>query len=128
MTTTNHSSTDREDPLTNTSTTANPIPASTDPNADLEAGPTAPEYASPRESSEAPPDYKEHDMPEPLPPYMTRVRGVMRRERPIAEAMPVMQRRTAFRVVGAFALLVLIVIGVGVGIRVANDGSRTNPP
>ena len=101
-----------------------------DANTDLEAGLAHPEAAyTARESSEAPPDYKEHDMPEPLPPYMTRVRGVMRREQPIGAAMPVMKRHTGFFVIGVFVLVVLIVIGVGVGVRVANNsGNPTNTP
>ena len=45
-------------------------------------------------------------------------------------AMPVMERRTGFWVVGAFVLVVIIIIGVGVGVRVANEGNTTtnNPP
>lgn len=94
-----------------------------DASSDLEAGLTHPEAAyTARESFEAPPDYKEHDMAEPLPPYMTRVRGVMRKEQPIGAAMPVMKRRTGCFVIGVFVLVVMIVIAVGVGVRAANNG------
>ena len=57
-------------------------------------------------------------MEEPLPPYMARVRAVMRGQQPVATAVPVMETRTSFLVVGFFILAVLIIIGVGVGVRV----------
>ena len=131
-TTTTTSPADKEIPLSNMQpAAAHPNPnLSGHPNADLETGLLAtPEPALTRESSASleapPPDYKEHDMPEPLPPYMTRVRGVMRRQQPLGAAMPVMERRTGFWIIGTFALVVLIVIGVGVGVRAANYSSPT---
>lgn len=57
-----------------------------------------------------PPEYKEEDMQEPLPPYMERVRRVMRREMPISRAMP--KKRTCL----LLTILILLVGGVIVGI------------
>ena len=98
-------------------------------NLDLEAALPPPEPARNHPSPESPPDYKEQDMPEPLPPYMTRVRGVVRGQQPLAAAVPAMERRTGWLVVTAFALIVVIIIGVGIGVRVAaNNNDNNNPP
>ena len=120
-------SADKDIPLTNMPPATAPDANHRNPNIDLEAGPVEPEPALTRHSSEAPPEYKEQDMAEPLPPYMTRVRGIMRREQPMAAAIPVMERRMGYWIVGAFILAVLILIGVGIGVRVANNNSSPPP-
>ena len=117
-----------EIPLADMGSATNSQPSHPNPNADLEAGLAEPEPALTRDSSDHPPEYKEQDMAEPLPPYMTRVRGVMRGQQPVAAAMPVMERRTGYWIIAAFVLAVLIIIGVGIGVRVANDNSNYNAP
>ena len=88
------------------------------PNTDLEAGPSLePDSAN---DAEALPAYKEHDMEEPLPPYMARVRQVMRRERPLSTIMP--NKREGRWVVGAFVLAVFIIIAVSIGVRGGAEG------
>ncbi len=118
-----------EIPLTNLP----PPPTYAGPNArnnniDLEAAPASSEHTLNRHSSELPPNYKEQDMPEPLPPYMTRVKGVMRGQQPMAAAMPAVERRTARLVIAFFILVVLIFIGVGIGARVAIDSNHNDAP
>ena len=115
-------------PLSNMHSVTEPEPSHVNPNTDLEAGLAEPEPTLTRHSSELPPEYKEQDMAEPLPPYMTRVRGVMRGQQPIAAAMPMVERRTGYWVVASFILAVLIIVGVGIGVRVANDNSNAPPP
>ena len=115
-------------PLNNMRFVTDPEPSHPNPNTDLEVGLAQPEPILTRDSSEPPPEYKEHDMAEPLPPYMTRVRGVMRGQQPMAAAMPVMERRTGYWIIASFILAVLIVIGVGIGVRVANNNSNAPPP
>ena len=95
-------------------------------NADLEAGPAVEdEEANAAADAEALPAYKEHDMEEPLPPYMARVRRVMRGEEPMATIMP--SRRTGGFVLAGFVLVVVIIVAVSVGVSVSgNKNSNGN--
>ena len=90
------------------------------PNPDFE-GDSVPE-ANPATDSEALPAYKEHDMEEPLPPYMARVRMVMRREEPLSSIMP--NKQAGRWTVGLFVLAVIIIIAVSVGVRVGANSGR----
>ncbi len=89
-------------------------------NVDLEAGPA--EEANEAADNEALPAYKEHDMEEPLPPYMARVKRVMRGEEPMATIMP--SRRAGGYILASFVLLVVLVIAVSVGVTVS--GNKNN--
>lgn len=53
-------------------------------------------------------------MQEPLPPYMERVRKVMRREMPMSIAKP--KKRTAF----ILTIMVMLICGVIVGAGIAS--------
>ena len=93
-----------------------------DTNADLEADPT--QESNPAADDEALPAYKEEDMAEPLPPYMARVRQVMRGEQPISTVMP--SKIVGRWIVGSFVLAVLIIIAVSIGVEVSGNKSGTN--
>ncbi|MDI1486658.1 MAG: hypothetical protein OHK93_005890 [Ramalina farinacea] len=69
-----------------------------------------------------PPEYKPHDMEEPLPPYMERVRMVMRGEAGAGMAMP-QRRKTKIFIFGTFAILIAVVIGVSVAMGVKNNNN-----
>ena len=94
------------------------------PMTDLEAGPHQLAEPALTHSETEPPEYKAHDMEEPLPPYMARVKQVYRREQPISAAMP--SKRGGLWIVGFFVLAVIIVIGVGVGVRVSQNNDNNN--
>lgn len=69
-----------------------------------------------------PPEYKPHDMEEPLPPYMERVRMVMRGEAGPGMAMP-HRRKTKIAIFGIFAILIVVIIGVSVAMGVRNNNN-----
>lgn len=90
-------------------------------NTEFEVGPAHDEFndadtAAP--DAEALPAYKEHDMEEPLPPYMARVRMVMRREMPMAT---IMERRIGGFILAGIVPVVVIAIAVSVGVNVRGN-------
>ena len=128
-----------------------PIPPQTRSNSipltNLEARPHSPD----REPVEGPPpEYKEEDMSEvltlsplqspatsclvideltlvplqPLPPYMARVRMVMRQEQPVRVLMP--ERRYGIAMAIIFLLVIMAIVGVAIGVGVRNNRRNDN--
>lgn len=96
-------------------------------NTDLEGGPAAAgeeEEANAAADAEALPAYKEHDMEEPLPPYMARFKRVMQGQEPMSTIMP--NRRGGIIVMASFAVVVIIIVGVAVGVTVGGNKNNNN--
>lgn len=87
------------------------------PLTDLTGHPT-PETTLARSPS-APPEYKEQDMTEPLPPYMERVRMGIRRDEPLSMVMP--GKKTGYFITISCVLLVVLVVAVAAGVSVGNN-------
>ena len=96
-------------------------------NTDLEGGPAVAgdeAEANAAADAEALPAYKEHDMEEPLPPYMARFRRVMQGQEPMSTIMP--NRRGGIIVMASFAVVVIIIVGVAVGVTVGGKNNNNN--
>ena len=94
------------------------------PLSDLEAGPPALSGGEAERPPSPPPEYKAEDMEEPLPPYMARVKMVMRGEQPMGIVMP--EKRAGFCLLVSFLVIVVVVIGASVGVSIRNNNDNNN--